>query len=66
MTKRDSFLLRIDPKILEAIRRWSDDDLRSMNAQIEYLLTRVLKDAGRYPARESTPATSENKQADSQ
>lgn len=47
MAKRDSFLLRIDPKVLEAIRKWSDDELRSMNAQIEFLLTRALKDAGR-------------------
>ena len=49
MAKRDSFLLRVDPQILEAIRRWSEDDLRSMNAQIEYILRSKLKDAGRLP-----------------
>ncbi len=53
MAKRDSFLLRIDPKILEAIRKWSDDELRSMNAQIEFLLTRALKDAGRLQREDS-------------
>ena len=49
MPKRDSFLLRIDPLVLEAVRRWSDDELRSMNAQIEYILRRQLKEAGRLP-----------------
>ena len=49
MPKRESFLLRIDPKILEALRRWADDDLRSVNGQLEFLLRRALKDAGRLP-----------------
>lgn len=49
MAKRDSFLLRADPKVLEAIRRWADDDLRSINAQIEFLLRKALKEAGRLP-----------------
>lgn len=47
MAKRDSFLLRVDPKILAAIRKWSDDEMRSMNGQIEYLLRDALKRAGR-------------------
>ena len=47
MAKRDSFLLRMDPKILAAIRKWSDDELRSMNGQIEYLLLKALRDSGR-------------------
>ena len=47
MAKRDSFLLRIDPEVLEAIRTWADDDLRSINGQIEFLLRRALRDAGR-------------------
>ncbi len=49
MAKRESFLLRIDPKILAAIRRWADDDLRSVNGQLEFLLRRALKDADRMP-----------------
>jgi len=50
VAKRDAFLLRIDPEILAALRRWADDDLRSLNAQIDFLLRRVLRDAGRMPA----------------
>lgn len=49
MAKRDAFLLRLDPDILAALRRWADDDLRSLNAQIDFLLRRELRDAGRLP-----------------
>lgn len=48
MAKRDSFLLRIDPTVLAALRRWADDDLRSLNGQIEFLLRRALQDGGRW------------------
>lgn len=44
-TKR--FLLRLDPDLFEALRRWADDDLRSINAQIEYLLAEQARRAGR-------------------
>jgi hypothetical protein len=47
MSERKAFLLRIDPKVLEAVQRWADDDLRSLNAQIEFLLRRMLREAGR-------------------
>ena len=47
MADRKAFLLRIDPKLLEAVQRWADDDLRSLNAQIEFILRRALRDAGR-------------------
>ena len=47
MAKRKAFLLRLDPKLHAALRRWADDDLRSLNAQIEYLLRQELKRAGR-------------------
>ena len=49
MTSRESFLMRTDPKVLEALRRWSRDELRSVNGQIEYILRRALADAGRLP-----------------
>ncbi len=52
MADRNSFLMRVDPKILEAIRRWADDDMRSMNAQIEFVLRNALKAAGRLPTSE--------------
>lgn len=49
MSKRDSFLLRLSPATLEAIRRWADDEFRSMNSQIEMVLQRALREAGRLP-----------------
>jgi hypothetical protein len=47
---KKSYLLRIDPETHEALQRWASDELRSVNAQIEYLLRRSLQDAGRLPA----------------
>jgi hypothetical protein len=47
MAPRDSFLLRIDPKVLDAIRRWARDELRSVNGQIEFMLRKSLSDNGR-------------------
>jgi hypothetical protein len=44
---RESFLLRTDPKVMNALRRWARDDLRSVNSQVEFLLRRALLDAGR-------------------
>jgi hypothetical protein len=44
---RKPFLLRVDRDILEAVQRWADDDLRSLNGQIEFLLRRALREAGR-------------------
>jgi hypothetical protein len=44
---RKPFLLRIDRDVLEAVQRWADDDLRSLNGQIEFLLRRVLRESGR-------------------
>ncbi len=49
MAERRPFLLRIDKDVLDAVQRWADDDLRSLNAQIEFLLRRALQDAGRSP-----------------
>ena len=49
MSERKPFLLRLDPLVLEALQRWAADDLRSLNAQLEFLLRRALKDAGRAP-----------------
>lgn len=46
---RESFLLRTDPKILEALRHWADDDLRSANAQLDFILRDALRKAGRLP-----------------
>jgi hypothetical protein len=47
MAERKSFLLRIDRELLDAVQRWADDDLRSVNGQIEFLIRRALRDVGR-------------------
>jgi len=47
LSERKPFLLRIDPEVLEAVQRWADDDLRSLNGQIEFILRRALADQGR-------------------
>ena len=52
MTQRKAFLLRLDPSTHEALQRWADADLRSLNAQIEFLLRRALRESGRLPAPE--------------
>lgn len=51
MADSKRFLLRLDPRLFEAIRRWAQDDLRSINAQIEYLLADQARRAGRLPHR---------------
>ena len=59
MSKRKQYPLRVDPEIWEAVERWAADDLRSVNAQVEFILRRALKEAGRL----KTPSTSEDKDA---
>ena len=49
MSQREAFLLRTNPEVLEAVRRWARDELRSVNGQIEYILRRALRDAKRLP-----------------
>jgi hypothetical protein len=47
MADRKPFLLRIDSEVLDAVQRWANDDLRSLNGQIEFLLRKVLRQEGR-------------------
>jgi len=49
MTDRKGVLLRLDPAVHDALARWANDELRSTNAQIEFLLRRALAEAGRLP-----------------
>ncbi len=49
MSEKKRFLLRLDPKVYAAVEKWAADDLRSVNAQMEYLLSEALKRAGRFP-----------------
>jgi hypothetical protein len=50
MSERKGVLLRLDPAVHDALARWAADELRSTNAQMEFLLRRALADAGRLPA----------------
>jgi len=47
MAERKAFLLRLDPAVHAAVQRWAEDDLRSLNGQIEYLVREALVRAGR-------------------
>jgi hypothetical protein len=55
MSERKSFLLRVDPALLDSVQRWANDDLRSLNAHIEYLLRDALRRAGRLPKAQAAP-----------
>lgn len=50
MAERKSILLRLDPAVHDALVRWAGDELRSTNAQIEFLLRQALVEAGRLPS----------------
>jgi hypothetical protein len=56
MAERKPFLLRIDRDVLEALQRWADDDLRSLNGQIEFLLRRALQEQGRLAGKNTAGA----------
>jgi hypothetical protein len=65
MAQRKAYPLRIDPEIYDALQRWADAELRSVNGQIEFLLRRALQDAGRLPKQhadknQKRPNTPEN------
>ncbi|WP_026423086.1 hypothetical protein [Actinokineospora inagensis] len=49
MAERKKVLLRLDPAVHDAVARWAGDELRSTNAQIEFMLRRALAEAGRLP-----------------
>ena len=55
MSERKRYLLRIDPRLYAVLERWAADDLRSVNAQIEMLLTEQARRAGRWPADRRRP-----------
>jgi hypothetical protein len=56
LAERKPFLLRVDRDVLDAVQRWASDDLRSLNAQIEFLLRRALSAEGRLKPSGSGPA----------
>jgi hypothetical protein len=53
MADRKAFLLRVDPALLDSLQRWANDDLRSLNGQIEFLLRRAVASSGREPKEEA-------------
>ncbi len=64
MAERKSFLLRVDRELLDAVQRWANDDLRSLNGQIEFVLRRALREQGRAP-RSVTAAAAADSASDS-
>ena len=50
MSEKKAYPLRINAEVLDAVQRWSDDELRSLNAQIEYVLRDALRKSGRLKA----------------
>lgn len=52
---RESFLLRTDPKVLDALRAWASAELRSTNGQLDFILRKALRDSGRLRPPEKTP-----------
>ena len=59
MPERKKLLLRLDPAVYEAVAKWAADDLRSVNAQIEYALRLALEQAGRKPKAKSGEGASD-------
>lgn len=57
---KKAFLLRLDPKVFDALEEWAHDEFRSVNAQVEYLLLEALKKAGRKPAKEKKTSSPPN------
>jgi len=53
--EKKAYPLRISPAVLEAMQRWADDDLRSVNAQIEFVLREALRKSGRLKTGQSAP-----------
>jgi hypothetical protein len=59
VAERKSFLIRVDPRLHAALEKWAADELRSVNGQIEFLLTKAVRDAGR----EKPPRTARKKRS---
>ena len=55
MAEKKTFLLRIDQPLYDAVMKWAQDDLRSVNAQVVYMLSQMLKKQGRLPRAPAAP-----------
>lgn len=49
MAKKKPFVLRLDPEVMSAVEKWAADEFRSSNGQLEWIVNKALKDAGRLP-----------------
>jgi hypothetical protein len=54
MAQKKPFVLRLDPEILKAIEKWASDEFRSTNGQIEWIIAKALKEAGRVKSKSKT------------
>jgi hypothetical protein len=61
MAAKKTFVLRIDPEVSNALERWAADEFRSMNGQIEYILSQALKKAGRIPSKKKVTDSQKEK-----
>lgn len=57
MANKKVFMLRVNPEIYEALEKWAADEFRSVNGQLEWVIEKALKEAGRTPGRRTPPAT---------
>jgi hypothetical protein len=57
MSKKKSFVLRLDPETLKAVEKWSADEFRSMNGQLEWIISKALKESRRMPKKEERSKT---------
>ncbi len=62
MTKKKSFVLRIDPDVYEAVEKWAAQEFRSANGQIEWIISKALSDARRTVEKKNQDETSENEE----
>lgn len=52
MPKKKPFVLRLDPNLLDAVEKWASDEFRSTNGQLEWMISRALREARRYPKKQ--------------
>ena len=54
MSKKKSFVLRVEPEMFKEIEKWADDEFRSVNGQLEWMINKSLKDAKRVPKKKKS------------
>ncbi len=59
MSQKKPFVLRLDEQTLEAIEKWADDEFRSINGQLEWIISKALKDAGRMKKKGQSPSNNQ-------